>query len=277
MDEEMQQNAACLRKNALSIAVLAGDNVFSYLMARDLFKREAIADVYLSNYNSGSLKNIKSIFNKTSLAYFIYRSFVQALSRLLPKHSIAHEARQRNITIRYLSNKKDFDSLKTRYDLSIAFNFDIIIPSHYIYNNRVGVVNIHASNLPIDKGISPVVWAFCRGDNDIWISFYLMDGGIDSGLILNKTKLTIKEDWSLFRTYCEVLLYASASLVDLIQNIESLKEKRIGKPFDDIRVNSYNSWPDAMLHKKMRKFRRTYFKLSDFKYLNSMLRLAKPN
>lgn len=272
MEKDLQQDVSHVHKNTASIAVLAGDNVFSYLMARELFKRNTIADVYLSNYNSGSLENIKSIFKKTSLAYFIYRSFVQVLSKILPKYSIEHEAQKRNIPVRYLSNKRDFDSSKTKYDLSIAFNFDIIVPAHYIENNKVGVLNIHASNLPMDKGISPVVWAFCRGDHDIWICLYLMDGGIDTGLVLNKTKLTIREDWSLFRTYCEVLIEASRSLVDLIENIEALKEVRTEKPFDDIRVDSYNSWPDLTLHKKMRKTRRSYFKLSDFEYLNGILR-----
>jgi len=107
-------------------------------------------------------------------------------------------------------------------------------------------LNIHASNIPSDKGISPVVWAYCRGDNKICISYYLMDGGIDSEKILKKIWVEIEDEWSLFRTYYEILNFASNELIAVIEdsmnnlnNVSELKEDS---------ESNYNSWPDSKLH-----------------------------
>ena len=265
-----------LKKNNLNLdkdkyTVLAGDNIFSYILACTIIKEFNISKIYISENNSGSLTKIFQVFKKTSLNYFIYRSFIQLLSKLFFKYSIKHLARLKSIPTKTIKRKKDLEKIDTsKVDLGIAINFDIILPSYFIDSHKIGIINIHASKLPFDKGISPVVWAFCRGDKGIWISFYLMDGGVDTGLVLHSEYIEINKNWSLFRTYCEVLLIASSSITNLIT---SINKKILESKNNEIKKNNgtYNSWPNTILHSKMRKLKKKYFKFKDLIYIYRLL------
>ena len=111
------------------------------------------------------------ILRRTSAQYFLYRVFVQFLSKLIP---ISGLAKSLKIKLSTICDKADFSSFRPmNHFIGVTCNFDLIIPNSYIKSRAGGVLNIHASNLPLDRGISPVVWAFCRGDTEIYISLFL--------------------------------------------------------------------------------------------------------
>lgn len=257
------------QSNAL-VGVIAGDNIFTYILARNALSKFKISSVILSKYNSGSVKNIYSIFKKTSLPYFCYRSAVQIISKIYSNFSIKKWARKNDVSIFSAKSKKELSDNKKSNEITIAFNFDIIVPTDFIKQSKLGVLNIHASDIPSDRGISPVVWSYCRGDNKLCITYYLMDGGIDTGKILKKTWVEIKKEWSLFRTYCEVLDLASKELIDVVE--ATMNNSNNVSAVKDDSESSYNSWPDAKLHKLLKKNNRSYFHLSDFAYLNKLLK-----
>lgn len=243
------------------IRIIAGDNVFSYILARYVLSTMNISSVVLTNASYGSWKKLFRIYRKCSFQYFIYRSMVQIFSRIFWKYSIKSWALINNIPLLTVRSQAELKSFPEKSDISVAFNFDIIVPKEFISNNSHGVLNIHASNLPLDKGISPVVWAYCRGDREIVVSFYLMNEGIDEGLVLRKISLPVNDGWSLLRTYCEVLLYASKELVETINTVTVGK---LDSVVTEIKSGgSYNSWPSSELHEKMKKNKRCYFKLAD--------------
>ena len=185
-------------KTDFKLSIFAGDNMFSYLLILPTLKKYQIDKIYISKYNQNA-KKIKDIFKKTSIQYFIYRTFFKFLSIIFKNLSIEYYAKKNNITTQFVASKKDIlNNTDPKPDLCIAVNFDLIIPSDYINSLKYGIMNIHASDLPKDKGISPVVWAYCRGDNDIYISFYLMDGGIDTGPMILKEKVTINKSGAYF-------------------------------------------------------------------------------
>ncbi len=255
-------------KQDFTLSIFAGDNIFSYLLISQVLNTFKIERIYISKHNK-SIKNIGNIFKKTSFQYFIYRSFIQFLSIFFNSLSIAKYAKKNNIEIIYLSNKNEFKKYSAiRTDLSLTANFDLIIPSDYIESLKHGIINTHASNLPKDRGISPVVWSYCRGDKEIYISFYKMDGGIDTGPLIKKEKINISKSWSLFRTYCEVLLLSSFELSKLINN--KVFKRQHNQLNDEKSKGSYNSWPDKELNKKMRFNKRRYFRLSDIIFLNKI-------
>ncbi len=251
----------------LKIAIFAGDNIFSYLMARKILFFGAVDHIFLSKKTSGSIRSILKVFNKTSFNYFVYRSFIQILSRVFKKFSIEKYAKNSDIETSFLFNKNDFYKIKSQFDLSLAFNFDIIVPQEYLDNNSIGMINIHASKLPKDKGISPVVWSYCRGENIIFISYYFMDGSIDSGPLIRCDKIEIESSWSLFRTYCEVLNKSANIILKIVNEIKNNDNCVMHKEDYDTTDETYNSWPNKMLHKLMKENRRTYFNLSDIKFL----------
>jgi methionyl-tRNA formyltransferase len=175
--------------------------------------------------------------------------------------------------MRTVSNKSDFDSFRTmNHFMGIACNFDLIIPDSYIKSREGGVLNVHASDLPLDRGISPVVWAFCRGDSKIYISYYLMDGGIDTGEIVKKDVFKIDRDWSLFRAYCEVILYAASSLDNVIDEVNHNIGISITEINHEEKRESYNSWPSKELNLVMKKIGKKYFKIRDISYIHCLIK-----
>lgn len=252
------------------VRLIAGDNLFTYIMARNLLKEFGISSLILSNYSSGSIKQILKIFKKTSSAYFFYRATVQVLSKFYSKYSIQSWAKNNDVPIYVAQSKQDLQRMSEANEITIALNFDIIVPEDFIARSKVGVVNIHASDLPLDKGISPVVWAYCRGDQKIYVSFYLMDGGIDSGKILKKISLNIKNDWSLFRTYCEVLDLASKKIINVTD--ELIKGSINMCVPESSSEETYNTWPSPKLHKQLKQNKRCYFNFDDIAYLIKLLK-----
>ncbi|NKI32012.1 formyltransferase family protein [Croceivirga thetidis] len=256
-------------KTDFSISIFAGDNLFTFLSMSQVLKTLDIDRIFISNFNQDS-KKIKKIYAKTSLQYFIYRSFVQVISIFFRNISIKNFAKKNGIPVEFVSTKKDILGIsKSKPDLALAANFDMIIPTDFINSLKFGIMNVHAADLPKDKGISPVVWAFCRGDEEIFISFYMMDGGIDTGPIIKKEKIIINKKWSLFRTYCEVLLRASQVIPELIKSksFQNLSENNVESTDTPEIMESYNSWPNKELHRIMRRTGRSYFKLSDLSFL----------
>jgi folate-dependent phosphoribosylglycinamide formyltransferase PurN len=251
------------------IRVIAGDNLFTYILSRHILKDITISSVILSNYSNGSVAQIFKIFKKTSLAYFLYRTTVQIISKCYSRYSIRSWAEKNNTPIFIARSKRDLQNMSESNYMTIAFNFDIIVPEDFIASSSIGVLNIHASDLPLDKGISPVVWAYCRGDEKICTSFYLMDGGIDSGIILKKISLNIETEWSLFRTYCEVLDLASKEIINVIK--ESQMNSKKLSPAETSSQGNYNSWPSPELHKRLKNNKRHYFNFRDIEYLNQLL------
>ncbi len=122
----------------------------------------------------------------------------------------------------------------------------------------------------LDKGISPVVWAYSRGDEVIQISYYYIDGRLDSGNLVIKESFYLNNSWSLFRTYCEVLNHSSLTLCGIVSNC--VVSHHDYKVIDDLGEPTYNSWPDSNLNKELKLNNRSYFKLDDINYLKNFLK-----
>ena len=253
----------------LSIGVIAGDNFFSYLLSRNFIRQNKIKNVILSSTKRNFFSRLINIFKKTSLQYFLYRSTIQLISVILSKYSIKRLCQEKGLKPLYVSSKRELINLKQTNKISIAFNFDMIIPKEIISLSEHGIINIHASNLPADKGISPVVWAYCRGDKEIYVSFYFINEDIDEGQIFYKEKINIDDNWSLFRTYCEILEQSSRTLLKIFDNKEYLSI--ISHKNDKKIIESYNSWPNEKLHASLRKNNRSYFKFRDIFYIRKIL------
>lgn len=259
----------------MKVLVLCGDNIFSYILGARLVSLGNVVGLGVSTRITGSLVALRKVYSKTSRRYFLYRSFVQFLSAVFTRYSLRSVARDVGVPVFDIASVARLaPELADGVDLCVAVNFDSIIPEEFIGRFRLGVINVHAGDLPCDRGISPVVWGFCRGDREITVTYYLMDGGIDTGIVLYKDRICIQSDWSLFRTYCEILDRAALKLIDVVSR------HGIGG-FDGVafRVTeeggTYNSWPSPELDVKMRLNSRRYFDCGDLRYLTRLLRTVR--
>lgn len=269
-DEREISKHCSLDNSSPALVVFTGDNLFSYILCAAVCRSQKVMDIVVSRGTTHSYSKILSIFRSTSIQYFLYRVIIQFLSKLT---SIADLAALHGAKLSTVSKKSDFDSFNAQsHYMGVTCNFDLIIPNSYIKSRRGGVLNVHASDLPSDRGISPVVWAFCRGDTEIYISYYLMDGGIDTGYIVKKDVVSINQGWSLFRTYCEVILNAAKGLESMLgkgaHNIGSVSNETSIEQKNE----SYNSWPSTELNSIMRRNGKKYFKINDIRYASNILR-----
>jgi methionyl-tRNA formyltransferase len=71
-------------------------------------------------------------------------------------------------------------------DLVVCMGFPWKIPPDALAVPRLGWLNGHPSLLPRHRGPLPVAWAIREGDDEIGITFHLMDADLDTGPILSQ-------------------------------------------------------------------------------------------
>lgn len=254
------------------IVIFSGDSFFSLILAKRLIDTGLVSRVIVSRIASSSRESLKNVFNQTSVGYFFYRGAVEIASRLIRNGSVSSAAKRSGVELSIVETRNELKGLRRQKEmLGVACNFDSIIQNRMISEFPLGIINFHASDLPKDKGISPVVWAYCRGEKSIIGTIYKMDGGVDTGEPLAKFNVWIDESWSLFRTYCEVLavgaIYLENVALSLIGSQENSFQKKFMQDSVTFPIESYNSWPSPGLDKMMRKFHRRYFGIRDLAFL----------
>ncbi len=78
-------------------------------------------------------------------------------------------------------------------DVAVVIAFGQILPGELLKVPVYGCVNIHASLLPKYRGASPIQWAVINGDKETGITTMMMDEGMDTGDILEKTVIELQE------------------------------------------------------------------------------------
>ena len=79
-------------------------------------------------------------------------------------------------------------------DLYIVAAFGQILPQAVLDQPRFGTLNIHASLLPKYRGADPIAESILQGDEETGVTIMLLDAGVDTGPILLKRTLTLKDD-----------------------------------------------------------------------------------
>ena len=79
-------------------------------------------------------------------------------------------------------------------DIIIVEAFGQIIPKAILDMPRFGCVNVHASLLPKYRGAAPIQWAIINGDTVTGVTTQRMAEGIDTGDMIMKQEVIIRED-----------------------------------------------------------------------------------
>lgn len=72
-------------------------------------------------------------------------------------------------------------------DVCVVIAFGQILPKAILDIPRYGCVNIHASLLPKYRGAAPLQWVVLNGEKETGITTMMMDVGMDTGDMLEKT------------------------------------------------------------------------------------------
>jgi methionyl-tRNA formyltransferase len=78
-------------------------------------------------------------------------------------------------------------------DLAVVAAYGLILPKPILEAPRVGCINVHASLLPRWRGAAPIQRAILAGDETSGVTLMQMDEGLDTGPMLMRQSLDIRE------------------------------------------------------------------------------------
>ena len=247
----------------MKLTLLVGDSIFSYCLVYPIIKsfRQQIDCILLSQHIRSSPRRILTIFKKSSFHYFFYRSVIHAYS-IFTKKTVESLAKKSGIKTISIFNCQEIKKVIADAELGIAINFDLILNTKCLQKFPKGVLNLHASKLPSDRGISPAYWAFARGDRENWSTIYQMDDGLDSGPIYKQWSMPIQRDDTAFTMYKRLCRDGGNQLVQLIKEIE-LGIALPPRPQPSIENATSHSWPNRSQYALMVRNRRCYLRTRD--------------
>lgn len=73
----------------------------------------------------------------------------------------------------------------------VVVGYGQILPQSIIDLAPLGIVNVHASLLPLYRGAAPIQWAIANGDTDTGVTTMRIDAGLDTGDMLRKAETDI--------------------------------------------------------------------------------------
>ncbi len=80
-----------------------------------------------------------------------------------------------------------------RPELVVSSGFEHIVPKEVIEIPRKGIVNLHPSYLPYNRGAHPYIWPLID-DTPAGVSVHFMDEGLDTGPLVARKEVRVKPD-----------------------------------------------------------------------------------
>lgn len=94
-----------------------------------------------------------------------------------------------------IRNEEHVAYLKSYHpDIMIVAAFGQILSEEILNIPKYGCVNVHASLLPKYRGASPIQWAVIHGDAVSGVTTMRMDAGIDTGDMIEQSKVVLAKD-----------------------------------------------------------------------------------
>ncbi len=169
-----------------------------------------------------------------------------------------------------LKNKEFLDQFRSANpELCIVVAYGKIIPANFLGIPTHSWLNVHASLLPKHRGASPIQAAILNGEEDTGVTLMKIDAGLDTGPIIEQTKIRI-DSLENFKTLHDrlarlgsvivknsLLPYLTGQLQPKIQNdalatltkIITKEDGRIdwNKSADEIdrQIRAFTPWPGA--------------------------------
>lgn len=101
-------------------------------------------------------------------------------------------------------------------DLIITAAYGKILPSKVLNIPTMGCVNVHASLLPKYRGAAPVQYAIMNGDKVTGVTIMEMDEGMDTGAMIDKVEVAIRDDVDTETLMSELAVAGSKLLIDTL-------------------------------------------------------------
>jgi methionyl-tRNA formyltransferase len=107
-------------------------------------------------------------------------------------------------------------------DVMVVAAYGLILPQAVLDLPRLGCLNIHASLLPRWRGAAPIQRAILAGDTETGITIMQMDAGLDTGAMLSKTVVAIRETDTAGSLHDTLAAAGAGAMVAALANYSTL-------------------------------------------------------
>ena len=183
--------------------------------------------------------------------------------------------------IRLAENVRLLEQL--RPDFIVAAAFGQIIPQAILDIPPCGCLNVHASLLPSWRGAAPIQWSILSGDSVTGVTIMRMNAGLDTGDMILKKEVPIREDETGDSLFDRLTEAGAALLPEAMEQVLSGRAVYVPQPEESPTpyakmltrqsgcidwnqsalqigrmIRAYDSWPGTFtfLHAKMLKILR---------------------
>jgi len=107
-------------------------------------------------------------------------------------------------------------------DVMVVAAYGLILPQAVLGLPRLGCLNIHASLLPRWRGAAPIQRAILAGDAETGITIMQMDAGLDTGAMLSKTVVPIRDSDTAASLHDVLAATGATAIVAALANYPAL-------------------------------------------------------
>jgi methionyl-tRNA formyltransferase len=104
---------------------------------------------------------------------------------------------------------------------------------------RVGAVGLHPSLLPAYRGAWPLWWALRNGEQEVGMTLFVLDDGIDTGPILGQAAEQVRAGDTFEALYERVAPKAIPLVTGLVNEVLATGKLPRGKPQDESAATSF--------------------------------------
>lgn len=112
-------------------------------------------------------------------------------------------------------------------DVIFCVGWSQLLPATVLNWPRFGIVGFHPASLPKNRGRHPLIWAIALGLPFIHNTFFVMDGGADSGDIVNQKRLELSVREDARTLYDKMTALARVQIQEIIQDLIANQLRRI--------------------------------------------------
>lgn len=105
-------------------------------------------------------------------------------------------------------------------ELMVVVAYGIILPQTVLDTPKLGCINVHASILPRWRGAAPIQRAIEAGDDESGVTIMQMDAGLDTGDMLQITRLTLDADETAASLHDRLAEIGGPALLSTIEQLE---------------------------------------------------------
>jgi len=129
-------------------------------------------------------------------------------------------SRQNNIPVHYCKNVNDKVTIQwignKKPDIIFCWGWSQLIKSELLNLPSKGVIGVHPTLLPSNRGRHPLIWSLVLGLKESGLTFFFMDEGEDSGPILSQKKFEISNEDTAGSLYKKIENLATIQIAEFL-------------------------------------------------------------